>query len=253
MIEHELLQTSGGIRHGFFTRRGGVSTGLYDSLNCGFGSSDEAAAVAENRRRCAERLGVRPDTLTTVYQVHGIEVVQVREPWPPAAAPKADALVTDRPGVALGILTADCTPILLADPAARVIGAAHAGWKGAKAGMATAVVEAMVRLGANRRDIVAVVGPTIGQSSYEVGSEFRAAFIADRPLADAFFIDGPSGRPHFDLPGFVIAELEGQGLAGVAQVGADTCADAERLFSYRRSCLRKETDYGRQLSAIALA
>ncbi|HEX4368984.1 MAG TPA: peptidoglycan editing factor PgeF [Rhodopila sp.] len=252
MLKSPIILSNFGVAHGFFTREGGVSAGIYGSLNCGLGSDDDPAHVAANRARCAGLLGVPPAGLVTAYQVHGIAVAEVTAPWTPGNAPRADAMVTTRRGLALGILTADCTPILLADAKAGVIGAAHAGWKGAKAGVMDAVVAAMVRHGARQADIVAAVGPVIGRESYEVGPEFRQAFLDDDPAAAAFFHDGPRGRPHFDLPGFVIRRLEMLGLAGIDRIQADTCADAGRFFSYRRSCLNGEPDYGRQLSAIAL-
>jgi len=252
MLKSSIISSESGVAHGFFTREGGISTGIYAALNCGLGSGDDPAHVAANRARCAEMLGVAPEGLLTAYQVHGITVAEVTVPWIPGTGPKADAMVTTRRGLALGILTADCTPILLADVKAGVIGAAHAGWKGAKAGVMDAVVAAMVRHGARQADIVAAVGPVIGRDSYEVGPEFRQAFLDDDPAAAAFFHDGPRGRPHFDLPGFVIRRLEGLGLGEIDRIAADTCADARRFFSYRRSCLNGEPDYGRQLSAIAL-
>jgi len=252
MLKSSIISSEPGIAHGFFTREGGVSTGIYASLNCGLGSGDDPAHVAANRARCAGTLGVDPAGLVTAYQVHGIAVAEVTAPWAPGNGPKADAMVTTRRGTALGILTADCTPILLADARAGVIGAAHAGWKGAKAGVMDAVVAAMVALGARRADIVAAIGPVIAPASYEVGPEFRQAFLDDDPAAAVFFHDGPRGRPHFNLPGFVVHRLERLGLAGIDRVEADTCADAGRFFSYRRSCLNGEPDYGRQLSAIAL-
>ena len=239
------------MRHAFFTRRGGISTGIYAALNCGLGSGDDPAHVTANRTRCADVLGV--PALVTAYQVHGIAVAEVSAPWAPGAGPRADALVTTRRGIALGILTADCTPILLADREAGVIGAAHAGWKGAKAGVMDTVVAAMIRHGAKARNIVAAIGPVIGAASYEVGIEFRQAFLDDDPAAEAFFHDGPRGRPHFDLPGFVTRRLEMLDLGGIDRIEADTCADPDRFFSYRRACLAGEPDYGRQLSAIALA
>ncbi len=252
MIEHDLLSRSDSMRHGFFTRQGGVSLGLYASLNCGLGSADQPASVLENRARCAAALGVSAHSIVTAHQVHGPRVVEVTRAWTPSGAPRADALVTRTPGLALGILTADCAPILLADTDAGVIGAAHAGWKGAKAGVATAVVAAMIRLGAIPARIAAVVGPTIGRDSYEVGPEFRRAFVADRPDSGRFFTDPGQGRPYFDLQSFVLAELRDLRLGDVARIAADTCADAERFFSYRRACHAGEGDYGRQLSAIAL-
>ena len=240
------------MRHGFFTRQDGVSTGIYASLNCGLGSADDPAHVAVNRARCADMLGVAPASLVTAYQVHGTAVAEVTTPWAPGNGPRADALVTTQRGVALGILTADCTPILLADAEAGVIGAAHAGWKGAKAGVMDAVVAAMIRHGAKASNIVAVIGPVIDPASYEVGPEFRQAFLDDDPGAVVFFSNGPRGRPHFDLPGFVMHRLKMLSLGEIDRIEADTCADADRFFSYRRSCLAGEPDYGRQLSAIAL-
>jgi YfiH family protein len=252
MIKSSIICDEPGIQHGFFTRQGGVSTGIYASLNCGLGSADDPAHVTVNRARCAEMLGIAPAALVTAYQVHGTEVAEVTAPWMPGNGPKADALVTTQRGVALGILTADCTPILLADHKAGVVGAAHAGWKGAKAGVTDAVVAAMIRHGATAGNIVAAVGPVIGSASYEVGPEFRQAFLDDDREAAVFFSDGPRGRPHFDLPAFVVHRLEVLNLGGIDRIEADTCADAERFFSYRRSCLNGEPDYGRQLSAIAL-
>jgi YfiH family protein len=239
------------IVHGFFTRDGGVSRGLYGSLNCGFGSADDPAHVAENRARCAAKL--ETDTLVTVHQVHGVTVARATASWAPADAPRADAIVTDRPGLALGILTADCAPVLLADAEAGVIGAAHAGWKGAKTGVVEAAIAAMTALGAHTGRIVAAVGPAIGLASYEVGEDFRDAFLADNPSAAEFFAIRPGQRPHFDLQCFVARRVEALGVASVDRIEADTCAEPERFFSYRRSCHAREPDYGRQLSAIALA
>jgi len=252
MIESTILSGTKNLRHGFFTRQGGVGAGIYASLNCGLGSNDDPAIVRENRARCAVALGVDPTDLVTAYQVHGTTVTEVDAPWAPGAGPRADAMVTRRRGIALGILTADCGPILLADRAAGIIGAAHSGWKGAKAGMAEAVVAAMIRLGASTGNIVAAVGPTIGVESYEVGEDFRRAFLETDPSADRFFVTPAGFRPFFDLQAFVATRLEALGLAAVERIAADTCADPERFFSYRRSCLNGEPDYGRQLSAIAL-
>jgi YfiH family protein len=251
MIRSPLFAGTRSLSHGFFGREGGVSEGLYASLNCGWGSEDERDRVALNRARCAARIGVAKDALLTAYQVHGASVAVIEAPWDPGSAPRADAMVTGRPGIAIGVLTADCAPVLLADADAGIIGAAHAGWKGAKAGVPRAVVEAMVGLGARPSRIAAVVGPTIGARSYEVGSEFRDVFLADDPAAARFF-GAEDGRPHFDLQGFVVAALEELGLAAVGRIEADTCAESGRFFSYRRSCHRGEPDYGRQLSAIAL-
>lgn len=253
MIEHELLSSLGHVRHGFFTRQGGASFGLYESLNCGLGSADQPALVAQNRASCAARLGVEPSRLVTAYQVHGATVVSVATPWEPGAGPRVDGMVTTCPGLALGILTADCVPILLADRQAGVIGAAHAGWRGAKAGIVEAVVAAMDRMGGSPERIVAVVGPAIGLSSYEVGDAFRQAFLDTHPGAAPFFAGGKSGAPHFDLPGFVMARLAALGLAAVGRIDSDTRVDAARFFSYRRASLAGEPDYGRQLSAIALS
>jgi YfiH family protein len=242
-----------GVRHGFFTRRGGVSRGIYDSLNCGFGSADDRASVAENRGRVAQALGNAADRLVTVHQVHGVTVARVDEPWAPGAAPRADGLVTRRPGIVLGILAADCAPVLLADRAACVIGAAHAGWKGALAGIVEATIAAMETLGASRTRLVAAIGPCIGPASYEVGLEFADRFIAADTANQRFFIAGrqPDKR-QFDLSGYLLARLETLGLGAVEAVGLDTLGDPARWFSYRRSCLAREPDYGRQISAISL-
>ena len=252
MIKASELGRCDGIGHGFFTRQGGVSTGIYASLNCGLGSNDDPDHVMENRRRVAADLGVDAGNLASVYQVHGIAVAEVETPWTPGNGPRADAMVTNRRGVALGILTADCTPVLFADPKAGVIGAAHAGWKGAKAGVVDEAVAAMVRLGATQANIVAAVGPTIGPASYEVGEAFRDSFVGDIPDAASFFTTPAGGKPHFDLPGFVVSRLTRLGLAAIDRIDADTCAEPDRFFSYRRTCHAGEPDYGRQLSAIAL-
>lgn len=255
MITASTLNRSGRVRHAFFTREGGVSQGLYGSLNCGFGSDDNPDRVAANRSRALDHLA--GNDLLTVYQVHSPDVVIVDEVWQPDAAPKADAMVTRRPGVALGILTADCAPVLFADGDANggagVIGAAHAGWKGALAGVVEATVEAMVGLGAQMSDISAAIGPCIQQHSYEVGPEFRDRFDAADPANGDFF--APSSRQGhfmFDLAGYIGARLDGLGIAFEA-TGQDTCADENRFFSYRRATHRGEKDYGRGLSAILLA
>jgi len=252
-VEAPGLAALDGMRHGFFSRRGGVSTGIYDSLNCGFGSDDAHAAVAENRGRVARALGGAGERLVTVHQVHGVTVAPVTEPWVPGAAPRADALVTRTPGIVLGILAADCAPVLLADAAAGVIGAAHAGWKGALAGVVDATVAAMEALGAARARIVAAIGPCIGPASYEVGLEFEARFVATDAAYRRFFTPGrqPDKR-QFDLPGFLLARIGMLGLGAVEAVGLDTLGDPARWFSYRRTCLNREPDYGRQISAITL-
>ncbi len=248
------LDDAGALRHGFFTRRGGISRGLYGTLNCGLGSGDDPGAVRENRARCARRLGADADRLVTGHQVHGPDVAHVTEAWAPGRGPKVDAMVTDRPGIVLGILTADCVPILFADPAAGVIGAAHAGWKGAKEGVVARTVAAMADLGARPGRIVAAVGPHIGFRSYEVGPEFPARFLAEDPAHARLF--RPSGRPGhhlFDLGGYVDHCLARAGVGTVHHGAWDTLAEPDRFFSYRRATLSGEPDYGRGLSAIVLA
>lgn len=243
-----------GLAHGFFGREGGVSTGLYASLNCGPGSNDDPAAVAENRARVTAALALGPDKLVTGWQVHGAEVAVVAEPIPLDRRPKVDGLVTNRPGLALGILTADCVPVLLADREARVIGALHAGWKGALAGIVAQTVAAMERLGARRDHIAAAIGPAIRQDSYEVGPDLMRAFADADPTNVRFFV--PSAREHhyqFDLPGYVATRLARAGVERVEDTGADTRDDPARFFSYRRTTLAGEPDYGRQISVIALS
>ena len=252
MLSNDTLAGCGGIKHGFFTRAGGVSKGLYASLNCGLGSNDDADAVRENRSLAMAAIALPAGSLLTAYQVHGTDVRTVVAPGEDRG--RADGLVTRSAGIALGILTADCAPVLFADPAARVIGAAHAGWRGALAGVLGRTVEAMERLGAARARITAAVGPCIAQASYEVGPDFAAPFEAEDEANRRWFsLPNASGRPHFDLEGYVAARLEALGLAAVAVTGADTCADPETYFSYRRSCLEGESDYGRALSSIVLA
>ncbi len=242
-----------GVRHAFFTRQGGVSEGIYDSLNCGFGSKDSDAAVAENRARAMAQLELDGERLVTVFQHHSPDVVRVEAPWARGDNPKADALVTDRPGVALGILTADCAPVLLADAKAGVVGAAHAGWKGAAGGVLANVVAAMVALGAEAGRIVAAVGPCIAQRSYEVGPEFVERFLAEDPENDSFFRDnGKTGKAHFDLKGYVARRLVAAGVTRVEVMPCDTCAEERLFFSHRRSVKRGEGDYGRGLSVIFL-
>ncbi len=240
------------VRHAFFTREGGVSEGIYASLNCGFGSCDDAARVAENRRRAMGRLGLGSDALSTLYQVHSATVVEIARPFAPGTAPRADAQVTATPGVALGILTADCAPVLFADEAAGVVGAAHAGWRGALSGVVEATVAAMERLGAARARIAAAIGPAIGRQSYEVGPEFRDAFFAADVANARFFDAGRADRFRFDLPAYVESRLMAAGLGSVARIDADTCAAPDRFFSYRRVTLEGSGDYGRALAAIAL-
>jgi YfiH family protein len=237
--------------HGFFTRAGGVSTGRFATLNCSLSGRDDPAAVAENRARARRALG--GPTLVGLFQVHGAEVVAVDEPWGDDARPRADALVTRRRGVALGIVTADCAPVLLLDAEAGVIGAAHAGWRGALAGVLEATVAAMERLGASRGRIAAAIGPTIRQKSYEVAADLHDAVLAADPAHARFFLDGDRpGRWRFDLPGFCAAALARAGIARVTDLGLDTYAEPERFFSYRRATHQGAGPIGHQLSAIAL-
>ena len=243
---------SRGVAHGFFGRKGGVSTGLYDSLNCGPGSGDAREAVLENRARAAAALS-SDATLITLYQVHSAQAVTVSAPWQIADNPKADAFATDKSGIALGILTADCAPILLADAHAHVIGAAHAGWGGAFAGVAESVVAAMERLGAQRERITAAVGPCISQPSYEVGPEFKPRFIAPDPANERFFEPSKrAGHWQFDLPAYVAHRLRQSGIDTIETLRPCTYLDEANFFSFRRTTHRKEADYGRQLSAIML-
>lgn len=246
---HPLLK-SDGISHGFFGRTGGVSEGLYRGLNVGNGSYDTKAHVAENRRRVAAKFDLVPDYLCTVHQVHSPTAVIVHGPMG-EPRPEADALVTNQPGLALGILTADCAPILFADAHAAVIGAAHAGWKGAHGGVIENTVLAMEKLGASRKNIAAVVGPCIAQTSYEVGPDFIARFTSDAQ-AQFFIPSRRAGHFMFDLPAYVTSRLREAGLQRVAVLAMDTCANESDFFSYRRATLNAEPDYGRQISVIAL-
>ena len=255
VIGHPLLDDPGGrIRHGFFGRAGGVSRGLYRSLNCGYGSGDDADAVRENRARAVRACGLAPDSLCVGRQVHGAAAATVTAPWAPGSAPRIDAMATATPGIALAILTADCVPVLLADREAGVVGAAHAGWRGALGGVLEAAVAAMLGLGARAGAVHAVLGPSIGAASYEVGPAFPAPFLARRPRdADLFAPAGADGRLLFDLAGYVARRLRRLGLGRVAATGGDSRAEADRFFSYRRSTARGETDYGRNISIVALA
>jgi YfiH family protein len=240
------------IRHAFFTRQGGVSEGIYASLNGGIGSSDEPERVRENRRRMAEALSVAPDALISVYQVHSPDAVLVEGPWGPER-PKADAMVTKVPGLALAITTADCGPVLFADAESGVIGAAHAGWRGAVTGVLESTLEAMERLGAQRSRIVAVLGPTISQAAYEVGPDFIQRFAEEASGHERFLQPGEKpGHAMFDLPGFIGARLNAAGIGAFTDLGLCTYSDEERFFSYRRTTHRKEPDYGRLISAITL-
>jgi polyphenol oxidase len=248
------LSGVGGVAHGFFGREGGVSEGLYSSLNCGYGSSDDAERVRENRALVASRLGVREERLITVYQVHSPTVVTVDAPWVRNEAPQADAMVTKFRGIALGVLAADCAPVLFADAQARVIGSAHAGWKGAIGGVIEATLRAMEALGAERGRIRAAVGPCIGPSSYEVGAEFVSRFVDAAPDNRSFFCPSTrEGHAMFDLPGYVEATLRTAGVRDVEPSPACTYEQDDRFFSFRRTTHRREADYGRNLSAIVLA
>lgn len=240
-----------GVRHGFFTRRGGMSQGLYESNNVAYGAKDETAHVTRNRAACAARLGLA--NLVTLQQRHTADVVTVDTVWEWTDAPVADAMVTRRTGIALGILTADCGPVLFADPDAGVVGAAHAGWRGAFDGVLAHTVAAMTALGANPARITAALGPCIAQASYEVGAEFVERFTARDPSYATLFAASPKpGHAHFDLTAFIVRALRACGVGTVTVEGSDTCAAEDQFFSYRRATLRGEPDYGRQLSAIGL-
>ncbi|PHS26294.1 MAG: polyphenol oxidase [Robiginitomaculum sp.] len=239
------------IKHGFFGRCGGVPTGLYASLNTGCGSSDDPAHIEENRTRIARAMRVENDHLIGVYQVHSAKVVAVNAPWP-ETPPQADALVSATPGLALGILTADCAPVLFADHKARIIGAAHAGWRGALDGVLEATIAAMIDLGANLQNIQATIGPCIAQTSYEVGPDFLQSFTDAKPGYQQFFMRGAGDRWHFDLESFCAYRLTKAGVPGVEKLGLDTCAQEDDFFSYRRATKRGESDYGRNISVILL-
>lgn len=243
-----------GIQHAFFTRHGGASTGIYAGLNTGTGSDDSREAVLENRARAARHLGVAPECLATPHQVHGTEAVLVESAWAPGQGPKADAVIATRPGLAIGVGSADCGPVLFADPHARVVAAAHAGWKGALSGVLESTIEGMEKLGADRARIVAVLGPTISAGAYEVGPEFSARFIEASAENARYF--SPSTRPghaFFDLPAYIVARLRRAGVEKAESVGLCTYADEARFFSYRRATHRGEPDYGRLLAAICLS
>lgn len=239
------------LKHGFFTRRGGASSGVYAGLNCGIGSQDQSELVMINRERVAGAMGVKPNNLCGVHQVHSPDVVTLHEPVN-GAKPKADALVTATPGLVLTILTADCQPVLFADRNAGVIGAAHAGWKGALGGVLEATIDAMTALGATRGGITAIIGPTISQRAYEVGPEFFDDFMIENPDYGRFFAGGEGDRALFDLPGFGLHLLREAGVGHAEWVGHCTYSDPDRFYSYRRSCHKNESDYGRLISAIRL-
>jgi polyphenol oxidase len=253
LIEAPQLSSLPGIRHAFFTREGGVSTGLYGSLNGGLGSSDDPAHVAENRRRMTDQLGLPPNALVSLHQVHSPEAVVVERPWSRDERPRADGMVTRMPGFALGITTADCGPVLFADAEAGVVGAAHAGWRGALSGVIEATLAAMETLGAQRRRTIAVLGPMIRQDAYEVGPELVEQFRqADRVNERLFRPAERNGHALFDLPGYLRTRLAAAGVGEVADLGLCTYADEKRFYSYRRATHRGEPDYGRLISAIAL-
>jgi polyphenol oxidase len=247
-----LLSAIPGLRHAFFTRDGGVSDGIYAGLNGGLGSNDDPRNVVENRRRMAQQMGVAPDHFLSVHQVHSPDAVVASGPWEGASRPRADAIVTRTEGIAISVTAADCGPILLVDPNARVIGAAHAGWKGALTGILESTIDAMERLGAERGGMVAAIGPLIRQHSYEVGGEFVERFIDAEADNAVFFLPSASeGHSMFDLAGFIRMRLENAGVLMIDDIGVDTYSD-ERFYSYRRSVHRKEPDYGRHVHAIAL-
>ncbi|MBA4099750.1 MAG: peptidoglycan editing factor PgeF [Rhodospirillum sp.] len=253
MITLGVLGDLPGIRHGFMTRAGGVSEGIYDSLNCGLGSDDNLDHVRENRRRVLTMAGIPATTLLTAHQVHSPDVLVVEEEWRDGPRPKVDALVTTRKNIAIAASSADCVPILFADPEARVVAAAHAGWRGAVGGVLQATVKQMCALGARPERIRAGVGPCIGPASYEVGPEFPAPFLAQNPSNARFFRPAQRAGHHmFDLESYVAAELAAMKLGAIEVAYRDTCAEAATFFSYRRSCLRKEPDYGRHVSVIGL-
>jgi len=258
MITLEALSSDRAIRHAFFTRCGGVSDGLFASLNCGFGSGDRRDRIARNRAIATSALDLPPERLVTCHQIHGTAIATVERPWRPAEAPRADGMVTSVPGIALGILAADCAPVLFADPEARVIGGAHGGWRGALAGVLEATIAAMTALGARPERIRAAIGPCIAQPSYEVGPEFPGRFASSDPVADSaaavFFAPAPrAGHFLFDLPGYIAHRLGRLGLGQIGRAPYDTAAREDLFFSYRRACWRGERDYGRGLAAIALA
>jgi YfiH family protein len=247
-----LLSAIPGLRHTFFSREGGVSSGIYGSLNAGIGSSDDPANVSENRRRMAKQMGVQPTHFLTVHQTHSPNVVVATAPWDNGSRPVADAIVTRTTGLSIGASAADCGPILLVDPSARVIGAVHAGWKGALTGVLESAIDAMEKLGAERNGMIAAIGPLIRQPSYEVGGEFVERFIEADANNSLFFLPSPrEGHAMFDLAGFIRMRLENAGVLVIDDIGVDTYSD-ERFFSYRRATHRSEPDYGRHVHAIAL-
>ncbi len=251
-VQSALLAAVPGVRHAFFTRKGGVSMGLYDSLNIGRGSKDEPADVAENRARAAAHFGGEPGDLDTCFQIHSTIAIVADGSWGDAR-PEGDAIVSKTPGVICGALSADCAPVLIVDPVARIVASAHAGWRGALDGVVQSAVDTMVGLGADPANMIAAVGPCIGRESYEVGLDFFERFAADAPGSEQFFSPGAApDKRQFDLPAFVLERLRTAGVEQREWVGRDTCAEEEWFFSNRRAVLRGEGDYGRLLSAIML-
>ena len=248
VIQSDLLS---GVPHGFLGRLGGVSEGEIWGLNVGYGSGDHPDLIAENRRRAIEAV-LSGGALATVHQVHSPTAVHVEHAWPQDERPHADGMVTDRPGLLLGVLTADCAPVLLADLDAGIIGAAHAGWRGAVAGVTDATIEAMEQLGARRDRIIAAVGPCIAQPSYEVDEAFRSNFVEQAEASARFFVPGSSGKPHFDLAGYVVHRLKSAGIREAESLKLDTYSEPDRFYSYRRSTHLGEPSYGRQISMIGL-
>jgi len=254
MLKAKNLEALDGIRHAFFTREGGVSSGVYEGLNGGTGSNDKPEHITENRARMAAAVGVKPENFLTAYQIHSPDVVVAEKPWPQSERPRADAIVTQVPGLAIGISTADCGPVLFADPQARVLGAAHAGWRGAFGGVIESTLTAMEKLGADRTRVVAAAGPMISQPNYEVGQELVDRFVAADPANARFF--APATRPGhamFDLPGYVVARLTAAGVRHVENLAVCTYGNPAQFYSYRRSTHRAEPDYGRHINAIALS
>ena len=242
-----------GVRHAFFTRDGGVSSGIYGSLNAGFGSNDDPDNVRENRRRMAEALGIAENALISCFQVHSPTVIVAETPHDGSDRPRADAVVTRVPGLACAVAAADCGPVLFADAEAQVVGAAHAGWKGALGGVVEATIAAMEKLGADRGRIRAAIGPLIRQPSYEVSQSFIDQFLSTDPAYACFFAPGRPEHAQFDLPGFISHRLSAAGIAVIDDLGFDTYSNPDRFFSYRRSTHRREPDYGRHIAAITLA
>jgi YfiH family protein len=253
MITVSALNDVSHVRHGFFTRQGGISEGIYESLNCGYGSGDDADKVTANRKMALAMMDQSQDHLVTVRQEHTIKAVAVEAPFREDQRPVADAMVTNQKNLVLGILTADCAPVLFADGKAKVIGAAHAGWRGALAGILESTLKLMTEMGAKHQNIVAGIGPSITRRSYEVSREFLIPFMAETEENGYFFMESVvEGRYKFDLPGYISRKLSRLGVTTVTHTPCDTCLEAERFFSYRRSCLMGEKDYGRQLSAIVI-